>query len=39
MNKDNRKETLQTTLMNLLAINIIMSRLIRILDEMINEEE
>jgi len=39
MNKNNRKETLQAALINLITINQIMSRLIRILDEIVNEDD
>jgi hypothetical protein len=39
MNKNNQKEILQAALINLLAINQIMSRLIRILDEIVNEDD
>ncbi len=39
MFKDSKKEALQAALINLLVINQIMSRLIGILDEIVNEEE
>ncbi len=39
MFKDSKKEALQAALINLLVINQIMSRLIGILDEIVNEED
>jgi hypothetical protein len=38
MHKDNKKKALQAALINLLVINQIMTRLVRLIDQILNED-